>query len=69
MGDGALWACSLYGLDIMVVWDNVAIGVVKWTQCWLRGRLNGLCGELGIFCLSMVGIAGYKLFVVTVHFF
>ena len=57
MGGGALWACRLSGLDIMVVWDNVAIGVAKWTRCWLRGCLDGLCGESGILCLSMVGIA------------
>ena len=51
----------------MVVWAIVAIGVEKWTRVRLRGRLDGLCGESGILCLSMVGIAGQGLMVVTVH--
>ena len=51
MGGGALWSCRLSGSDIMVVWDNMAIGVAKWMRCWLRGWLDGLC-------LSMVFISG-----------
>ena len=58
VGDGVMWACRLSGSDIMVVWDNVAIGVAKWTQCRLHVFLDGFCGESGILCLSMVGIAG-----------
>ena len=58
MGGGALWACSLSGLDNMVVWANVAIGVSKWTWCRLRGQLDGLFGESGILCLSMISISG-----------
>ena len=50
-----------------MVWAIVAIGVEKWTRVRLRGRLDGLCGESGILCLSMVGIAGQGLMVVTVH--
>ena len=57
MGGGELWACRLSDLDIVVVWANVDIGVAKWTRCRLRGRLDGLCGESGIFCLSMVGLS------------
>ena len=64
-----MWACLLNGSDTMVVWAVVAIGVSKWTQVWLRGRLYGICRELGILCLSMVGIAGEGLMVVTVHIF
>ena len=67
MGDGVMWACRLSGSDIMVVWDNVAIGVAKWTQCRLHVFLDGFCGESVILCLSMVGIAGQGLMVVTVH--
>ena len=58
VGGGALWVCRLSGSDIMVVWANVAIGVAKLMRCRLRGRLDGLCGESSILCLSMVGIAG-----------
>ena len=58
MGSEVLWACRLSGSDIMVVWANVDIGVTKGTRCRLRGRLDGLCGDSGIFYLSMVGIAG-----------
>ena len=50
-----------------MVWAIVAIGVEKWTRVRLRGRLDGLYGESGILCLSMVGIAGQGLMVVTVH--
>ena len=64
-----MWACILYGSDIMFVWANVAIGVAKWTRCQLCGGLDGLCGESGILCLSMVGISGKRLLVVTVHIF
>ena len=45
------------------------LGVAKWTRVRLRGRLDGLCGESGILCLSMVGSAGEGLMVVTVHIF
>ena len=64
-----MWACFFTGSDTMVVWPVVAIGVAKWTRVQLRGRLDGLCGESGILCLSMVGIAGEGLMVVTVHIF
>ena len=57
------------GLDIMVVWAVVAIGVAKWTLVRLCGRMDGICGESGILCLSMVGSAGEGLMVVTVHIF
>ena len=62
-----MWACLFNGSDTMVVWAVVAIGVAKWMRVRLRGRLDGLCGESGILCLSMVGIAGEGLMVVTVH--
>ena len=64
-----MWACLFTGLDTMVVWSVVAIGVAKWTQVWLCGQLDGLCGESGILCLSIVGISGEGLMVVTVHIF
>ena len=67
MGDWAMWALS--GLDTMVVWAIVSIGVANWTRFRLRGRLDGLCGESGILCLSVVGISGEGLMVVTVHIF
>ena len=57
------------GLDTMVVWDIVAIDISKWMRVRLYGRVDGLCGESGIFCLSMVGSAGEGLMVVTVHIF
>ena len=68
MGGGALWACRLSGSDIMVVWDNMAIGVAKWTRCRLRGWLDGLFGESCILGLFMIGIDGLW-FVVIVHIF
>ena len=52
VGGGALWACRLSGLDIIVVWATVAIGVAKWTRCRLHGWLDGILG------LSMIGTAG-----------
>ena len=52
-----------------MVWVVVAIGVAKWTRVRLRGKLDGLCGELGIFCLSMVVIDGEGMMVVTVNMF
>ena len=67
--EGALWECLFTGSDTMVVWAVVAIDVAKWTRVRLRGRLDGLCGESGILCLSMVGISGEGLMVVTVHIF
>ena len=62
-------ACLFDGLDTMVVWAAVVIGVAKWTRVQLRGRLDRLCGESGILCLSMVGIYGEGLMVLTVHIF
>ena len=64
-----MWACLFTGLDSMVLWAVVAVGVAKWTRVWLHGRLDGLCGESGILCFSMVGISGEGLMVVTVHIF
>ena len=64
-----MWACLFTGLDTMGVWYVVAIGVAKSNRFRMRGRLDGLCGESGILCLSMVGIAGEGLMVVTVHIF
>ena len=58
MGGGALWVCRLSGLDIMVLWATVAIGVEKWTWCWLRGWLDRFFGESCILGLSMIGISG-----------
>ena len=58
VGGGALWACRLSGLDIIVVWATVDIGVVKWTRCWMHRWLDGLFGESTILGLSMIGIAG-----------
>ena len=69
MGEGETWVCLFNGSDTMVVWAVVAIGVAKWTRVRLCGRLDGLCEESGILCLSMVGIAGEGLMVVTVHIF
>ena len=64
-----MWACLFNGLDTMVVWHVVTIGVAKWTRVRLHVRLDGLCGESGILCLSMVGSAAARLMVVTVHIF
>ena len=58
MGGGALWACRLSGLDTIVVWATVAIGVAKWTRCQLRGWLDGLFWDSTVFGLSMIDIAG-----------
>ena len=62
-------ACLFDGSDTMVVWAVMAIGVAKWTQVRLHGRLDGQCGESGIFWLSVVGRDGGGLMVVTVHIF
>ena len=69
VSEGVMWACLFTGSYTMVVWAVVAIGLANWTQVRLRGRLDGLCGESGILCLSMVGIAREGLMVVTVHIF
>ena len=69
MGDGAMWACWLSGADTMVVWAIVDIVIAKWMRVRLHGWLDGLCGESGVLCLSMVGISGEGLMVVTVHIF
>ena len=69
VGEGVMWACLFTGSDTMVVWAVVDIGVANWTWVRLCGRLDGLCGESGILFLSMVGIAGGGLMVVTVHIF
>ena len=53
----ALWARRLSGLDIMVVWANVAMGVAKWTRWRLREWLDGLGGESGTLGLYMIGMA------------
>ena len=57
VGGGALWD-RLSGLDIIVVWATVDIGVVKWTRCRMHGWLDGLFGESCILGLSMIGTAG-----------
>ena len=67
VGEGVMWACLFTGSDTMVMWDVVDIGVSKWTRVRLRGRLYVPCGESDILCLSMVGISGEGLMVVTVH--
>ena len=57
VGGGALWARRLSGSDIMVVWDNVAMGVAKWTWCRLCEWLDGLGGKSGTSGLSMIGMS------------
>ena len=47
-GRGGVGACLFDGSDTMVVWSAVSIGVEKWTQVRLCGRLDGRCWESGL---------------------